>query len=486
MVEYSVPGFKMSFPENFIVKGQLPCIYLKDSVTYDFMEITLLDKNTNFEDECQSQFNPDNTWEHEIYTGYYKYITSPVKVIKLGDCSTHPGAKERWYGVEKYETYEQEIKTWLLLIPVEERIICINIPGTGTGTRLGLEWQQIIDSMEFSPDLIADIPGCLDEIKNSLKLKYSSKSLQVIYPEIMIRKGNISSFKITHPVLTKNDLLLKLYKDEVPVITDPSSCPSSLRQELIRKGDSCQFYGGRESIIKYTAYNGNIFYTWELLVPIGKYWVYIVVYSYTLKELETIWKPIVESIEFNTTVISKLPDEEDARKQNWKKTTEGQSQYVHIEFSTLEHFVGLYAAKGKLFTKSELDDDTVIINLIEEKWYKKNKRLLLSISTDPLCLPVDIYFNTDPPAENDPAWDQIIEGFINLSAGKMFIADGYYDSDPSLEIVLPQKGIYKFRIYYGGLSPKTFTEEHWQIYLWLTDETIETNEIKVVKAFKKA
>ena len=218
---------------------------------------------------------------------------------------------------------------------------------------------------------------------------------------------------------------------------------------------------------------------------------------------------VKETKKFSHGIILKSSAYPEIAQYSWEKGNAGQKQHFQTKFSAKNNFVGLHSYKNnlstttarKLFTRDEQKESLVTdtlagmlkqkltktkMALLKKKWSKTDEKLLLYITTDPIGVPVDFYLNTDPPDENDPIWDQVIEGFINFSTGKLFASDELL-SDPRLEIILPQKGIYKFRVYYGGLDYKlSEVEEHWQIYLWPTDETKESNEIKVIKAFNPA
>ena len=547
MIEYSVPGLKLSYPKNLTRKGNFPYLTINNSKSGSTLSIILLNKQTTYENEFKIKLDPANIWDmrdirkqnpenfkdadvnrlldaHETAKPGETTMGETHELIRAGNYDKFPGAVERLLRTNKQNL--QFFYRWEILIPINNRLIEIRaqinallqgmdeagnfiwMPPTDPLKFNPYEieniWQPIIDCLEFNSDIIDALPDQFEGMANSKKIDYSTDLMKMSYPEgckyeesdiintvinivsgssldITIFPGNIGSggsnfYNMEYEEKVNPRSLEKRWKDPT------AKC------EIIRSGDYNKFPAGKEILLRSISGNGTFNYWWILLILIENCAIRIQAESNDLAEMDYVWQPLVESMELNHESIAKFSYKAPKRPQcSWEKSTEGQSEHFNFEFSTLEHLVGLYATKGKLFTKSELEDDALTMNLIEEKWDKKNKRLLLSIITDTLALPVDIYLNTDPPAENDPAWDQIIEGFIDFSAGKMLAEDSYDDSVPSLEIVLPQKGIYKFRIYYGGLDCEfSEVEEHWQIYLWPTDETIESNEIKVIKAFENS
>ena len=534
MNNYAVPGFKISFPEGFKRRGDFPYLNIDMPRTNgNKLTLTLLSKSTNFEDEFKLKLDPSKiVGDPEAYAYLVKCTNQPRahfvasgpqfyhEVIRAGDYHTIPGAKEML--VKVYDMV-RVFYYWKILIPVKNRVVEImadvtcydrtiinGIKDAPEGlVKLENTWRPIIDSLEFDPAVIAELPDVYEMGKNGPQTTYSGKGLKLSYPKNLNRKGDIFEFSLQNNV-TGSSLELNLSPlsfDELYGDSSYSINPRNIQSEAksegvvqlenLRFGDYHKFPGAKELLRRVVMDTGDVSLWWGLLIPVGGRALKISIDSAGLAEnTEDTWQPIIDSIELDEEIISKLPDERGIPRHSWKKATAGQSQHFNTEFTAQDHFVGLHSSKSNLFTKAEIEDEEqdeesgtvgLMVGLLEKLWIKTNKRLLLSIRTDPIGVPVDFYLSTDSPDENDPAWDEIIEGFINFSAGKIFASDCLTDDDPALEIVLPQKGIYKFRVYYGGLKSTGFTEgEHWQIYLWPTDETIESNEMKVIKAFENS
>ena len=505
MVEYSVPGFKMSFPENFKRKGKFPYVTIREVKTKDKLSIILLSRRTNFEDECKLKLDPALTGNKS------KSLMRIIRheVIRAGEYCAFVGAKEKLISKIFVEDLTLQYY-WTILIPVKNRVVEVLVVVNGQRmsgpndnfaglNELESTWRPIIDSLEFEADIVADIPDTSETVQNAYKRVYSFKGWKLSYPETLKVSGDTFYFILEHPVtkgMLSISILLDTFDYDFNAWYNDSSCrvnPKNIKalrrstaesqQDTLRIGDFPKFPKAKEILLRDVDYLGFIKYSWELLLPIGKRIVSITAMSDDLVEMEDVWQPIVESIEFDPVRIDKLPSIPETPKFSWKKSTSGRPQRFHYELDIDMSFVGLCDSQIELSPKYFLNSFEAVEG---KKFAKVSRQLMLETYYELGVLPVDFYLNTDPPAENDPAWDQIIEGFINLSSGKLFVNDSF-DDDPSLEIVLPQKGIYKFRVYYGGLDYKlSEVEEHWQIYLWLTDETKETNEIKVIKAFTKA
>ena len=503
MKDYSVPGFKVSFPKSFKRRGDFPYLTITNHQTRSTVSIILLNRSATYADEFKIKLEPTNVWRTQYDCDPAEDVGFSMKrlheVIRSGNYAKFPGAIER---LSKSNIQNVQIfYHWAILIPINNRLIEVRgmINALEGPAEMDNLWQPIIDSMEFDQDIIDDLPDLFEKMANAKKIEFISDILKISYPEkCKYKNGTITN------ISTKGSLEIAFFPPDVPggrsmygleydIRVNPKSIENNQNQQeklqIIRAGNYDKFPNGKE-LLRRTIFNsGHVEYLWTVLMQVENRAIRIQTLSKDLSEIEYLWKPIVDSMELNYKNVGQLFDPEcKPAPCNWEKTIIGQTQHFHIGFTGQDHFVGLSGLNGSLFTESEIDDCfDCVVNLVEEKWNKIDERLLLYIATDPLEIPVDFYLNTDSPDENDPTWDQVIEGFINCSVGKLFASSSMGADAPSLEITLPQKGIYKFRIYYGGLDYKlSEVGEHWQIYLWPTDETIESNEIKVIKVFKRA
>lgn len=94
--------------------------------------------------------------------------------------------------------------------------------------------------------------------------------------------------------------------------------------------------------------------------------------SEDLAEMDYVWQPLVESMEFDHESIAKFSYNDQKIPQcNWEESTEGRSEYFYAEFYC-PGFVGLYDANINFFTAAEIADAwEVLIDLIEKNGSKQ-------------------------------------------------------------------------------------------------------------------
>ena len=562
MIKYNTNGLKLSYPKILTHRGDFPYLTINSPKSGSSLSIILLNKQTTYENEFKIKLDPANIWDwhptedqrqaniknvvdtlcidrddylkslmnaNEIAYSGEQTGAEPHELIRAGNYDQFPGAVERLSRPDFYK--------WEILIPINNRLIEIRaeidvllqgIDDEGNFIWMPPEdplqfnpyemeniWQPIINSLEFDQNIIDELPDLFEGMANSKKIDYSDDLVKMSYPEGCQYKRKVITNTVSDNSLNMEffpaDLMVMntkvggscRYDMEYTEMVDPKSMHKrwkdpTVKREIIRSGDYSKFPAGKELLFRSISSEGSVSYMWILLFMIEDCAIKIEATSEDLPEMDYVWQPMVESMEFDHENVAKFSYNNQKIPQcNWEQFIEGQSQHFYFEFYYRSYFVGLYDANINLFTPDEIADAwEVTIDLTEKKWNKIDKRILLGVETVPCPneLPVDFYLNTKAPNanSNSPNWDRVIEGFIDCSSGKLIVSDNTNEScdrGPVLEIVLPKKGIYKFRVYYTGLDYMDINsdvEEHWQIYLWATDETIECNEIKVIKAFKPA
>lgn len=316
---------------------------------------------------------------------------------------------------------------------------------------------------------------------------YSSECVEFDYPNNFRKKGDFPHIIIKKPKSSDNLSLLLItrgidfiWQYNYSYNPERIKFTPDIKGELIRAGDYIIFPGAKEIIIKITYPRGNIAFYWDILVQIQDR---IIEISISVDEdpssLDTIWKPIVDSIKLNEEAITKFRDE-DIQVHDWTKETQ---KPRHFKYGFASELVAIYDASLKMFEERDdgndeeyLDIVDFSVDLFEKNFSKYDKRLLFRPTKDIISLPTTFYLNTKAPTEK--GYSYIIEGLFGIDSGKVYVNSG---EGPELEINM-KPGVYKFRVYWGEYNAED-AEEYLRIYFWPTDEP-ETNEVKIIKPYE--
>lgn len=318
---------------------------------------------------------------------------------------------------------------------------------------------------------------------------YSVKGLKVTYPDNFKWETDLlcNIFEIYDPK-TKVSLNFSLEPQEWNLAY---SCnirfmnPTTMRRppeglELLRSGAYERWPGARENLIKRPVPSligaPKVIYSWIVIVPfenrIGK----LFVNENDLHNIDQLWKPIVDSIEFQPSVFF-MAKEEDKNlsdkidQHDWSKVSffKKSKHFQHI-FYPPHSFLAFYDSSIEY-------DPSVLLNLNADTMatgVMKEYGQATILTHGVLTVVADFYLNEPPPTLTDKKWVHIVEGLISIGSGRLLIGDGV-----SIEVEILMKGNFKFRIYYEPMNPE---DQSWdiRIYFWKSDEK-DNNSIDIIK-----
>jgi hypothetical protein len=114
---------------------------------------------------------------------------------------------------------------------------------------------------------------------------------------------------------------------------------------------------------------------------------------------------------------------------------------------------------------------------LSRSWDAEAMTRLLAVAPDVIgvrtarnmIVPVKVKILDSSPPDDFTFWDQVVEASINISSGRVVIA-GCTDYFPDAMCIPVEPGIYRVRIYYGGLASISEDglegEDHYQVVLW--------------------
>ena len=316
--------------------------------------------------------------------------------------------------------------------------------------------------------------------------EYSFKGFKVYYPDNLKIKGNYLSQQIYDP---KSDIIylrFGLNPSEIPFEVFAKSFgdyDSDNGHTIIRKGNYTKFPEALEVYFSTDYGNNYMTYTWQLLIPLKNRCMTVTLRAdfpdanmnkaERLRCFHDVWVPIVESMKFDIDEIIKLPNYP-AVEKNWTKIS-GKPKHFKQVISPGEGYVGLYDSGVGFYDEddegwaTEIDNENVSAGFI-----KMDQRLIIfPRNADGSDLPVDFYIAAEAPEADK--WFRVIEGLIGADSGKLCFGE----ENPDV-IIKMQKGVYKFRVYFGMKGTIDDGGEYWRIYFWPTDEK-ETNDVKIIK-----
>jgi hypothetical protein len=128
-----------------------------------------------------------------------------------------------------------------------------------------------------------------------------------------------------------------------------------------------------------------------------------------------------------------------------------------------------------------LQDEPVQGNL-GDSWTQEATDRLLAITEGTIgvgtarnmTVPVEVEILQVEPRDSFDAWDQVNECSIDVQSGRIVVA-GCTDYFPDAARIQIAPGMYRARIYYGGLDTLTEDgldgEDHYRVVLWPADPT---------------
>lgn len=317
--------------------------------------------------------------------------------------------------------------------------------------------------------------------------EFSFKGFKMKYPAGLKVHGDFNYVKVTRPKSRSPYLSLGLWPAEYSFEDTASHLFQTARvdfNKIVREGDYPKIPGAKEVFYKSPLTCDLISYTWDLIIPLGRRFMtvqWVGQFDDTdrsvpvdFSDLNEVWIPIIESMEFDVDLINTLPDYP-GKEKNWTKITGAPKSFKQV-ISPGDGFIGLYDSAVEFFDKddegwvAEIDDEAVAAGFI-----KMNQRLILFTRRDGPEVPVDFHFGAE--AQPLDKWAGVIEGVLGTSSGEMCFGDDF----PTVKIKM-QKGSYKFRWSFGFYNKERDDgrEEYWRIDLWPGSEE-ETNEVKILK-----
>lgn len=312
--------------------------------------------------------------------------------------------------------------------------------------------------------------------------EYFRKGFKISYPDFIKKKDDFPYFKLTN---TKHETLyFYLHNSGITarfLTTDAWGNPivkTNMSVETLRTGEYQKFPGSEQDAGQETLPDGSVNYFWRLLIPIGQRVVDVKLSATTknVEELEKLWVPIIDSMEFDEVVIDKIPDYKPPVKAiNWTKVTDEKPKRNKISLPIENSMAGLWDSETEFYDAEGDLEEAINEESFSRKFIKSPHKLILFSIHDPLEVPVELYFKVEAPELSK--WDHVFEGLIDTPSGMLCFGSG----EPFIKIKT-QIGVYKFRVYLAddGRDVDDESSEHWRIYLWPTDQP-ETDEVKILK-----
>lgn len=145
MAHHSSKYIQFTYPDDIKIKGYLPDTMILKSSSKDEMSIFLKDERIDFINFYNKRYNPDSN----------KFIYDHKEIIKSGDCSSFPGAKE--IVIKETDSKGNIVFYWNILIKTGDRIIEIKVSMYDNLSGIDKLWKNIINSMKFDINLINKI-----------------------------------------------------------------------------------------------------------------------------------------------------------------------------------------------------------------------------------------------------------------------------------------------------------------------------------------
>ena len=134
--------------------------------------------------------------------------------------------------------------------------------------------------------------------------------------------------------------------------------------------------------------------------------------------------------------------------------------------------------------------DSASLSDLSIGWTEKTVRDLLVVAPDAIGIgtegtsyvPVQLLIQEKPDVGSFIEWDQVAECDICLDSGAILIIDGETYLPDARRIKLDKSGLYRLRIYYGGLGythqSKLASSERYKLVLWPASTAAETVFLK--------
>ncbi|MDL2260191.1 hypothetical protein LJB99_04890 [Deltaproteobacteria bacterium OttesenSCG-928-K17] len=318
---------------------------------------------------------------------------------------------------------------------------------------------------------------------------YSKNGFKFTYPSFLKLEDKFSIFTLSDPN-TKYAMVFSLDPKEWTFdysckirIGEPEILEKNLALEVLRLGDYAHFPKAKECLTKRNIYNNKreieaSFFQWTLVIPFGKRILSIGVKDNNLDRLDTLWKPIINTIGFDATKYDVQSQSETSKRKSYDWTRSlylKKSRHFKHTFHPSFAFIALYdsAVEYDSSIMLELNNDTgaIATGVIQDLGQ------LTLLTRRILEVMGEFYYNEKAPNPDDNKWEHVLEGVININSGKMFLDDG-----ESVDVEILMEGNYTFRIYYE-LMPSECKALKIKFYFWKT-ENEETKYARIIKQSK--
>lgn len=318
--------------------------------------------------------------------------------------------------------------------------------------------------------------------------QFTFKGFKLYYPDHFKVKGNHLCIQVTNPKSrlprfswVKMYLGLDLRDHTFEMNYNSHLNPENYEKyRVVRAGDYTKFPGAKEIFLKTLFTADSIMFDWHVLIPLGQrcftaHWTAI--HDDTdrsvppdFSELNDLWAPMIESMEFDVELINTLPDFPFEEK-NWTRASDKPRRFKKT-FSPAG-IIGLYDSETGFFDKNdegwaaEVDADNV-----EAGFIKESGRLILFNHVEESS-EILVEFHLGAEASAHGKWAKVIEGLISIHSGKLCFGA----EEPEVSFKL-QPGVYRFQVYFREDDQVEDDErfQFWRISFWPSKEK-ETNMI---------
>jgi len=321
-------------------------------------------------------------------------------------------------------------------------------------------------------------------------LVFDENGLKFNYPEHLKLSGGFSWLRQSLTLVdkkTKGELSISLWTDPEDFETlyeshyDPTA--PQIRNEglmrVIRAGDYPAWAGSKEIYSEHRIINSDkLDYYWRILIPCGSKTLEIIVSCASDREINELWRPIIESLKLDpakfpgdptTSMLNILKSKTIKKKADWIKSGFlKKPKHFKYVFSPDYGVISIYDATVNYEPEENFDD-----NFMSQRLLVKDGRVDLAVS-DALSVIIDFNLNPEAP-ENTEQWEHVAEGSIMLESGRLLVhASGL----PEVEITF-KSGAYRFQVYFGQVNVEK-DSQHCLLYFWETTKPV-TDRVKIIK-----
>lgn len=150
---------------------------------------------------------------------------------------------------------------------------------------------------------------------------------------------------------------------------------------------------------------------------------------------------------------------------------------------SISYTLTIWADYHQVFVRDEEAEED-----IPDEWGKQLVEDMIAVATGIVGIgtarnthvPVQISVFSTQPDDDFAGWDQVVEATIEVPSGRLIIA-GPSDYLPDVQRLPVIPGVYRIRVYYGGLD--TISEDglkgndRYQVFLWPDEES----SLKILK-----